>query len=148
MVRGEKSKNAPVPKHNYGVYNVHRLGMEGRTHPGSVWIWHKQFPDGSQQICKLTCIGVWPEKIDSDRGSQLVGAERELKEAWKKIDWKSSQRSSAQNDRINLGIWSCWYWYKKAVESLTKEAKCSIHFSVSNQGLSVHEFLTVLQWSV
>ena len=34
-------------------------------------------------------------------------------------------------------------WYKKAVESLTKEAKCSIHFSVSNQGLSVHEFLTV-----
>ena len=54
-----------------------------------------------------TCIGVWPEEIDSDRGSQLVGAERELKEAWKKIDWKSLQRSSAQNDRINLGIWSC-----------------------------------------
>ena len=24
-----------------------------------------------------TCIGVWPEKIDSDRGSQLVGAEIE-----------------------------------------------------------------------
>ena len=35
-------------------------------------------------------------------------------------------------------------WYKKAVESLTKEAKCSIHFSVSNQGLSVHEFLVSL----
>lgn len=54
-----------------------------------------------------TCICVRPEKIDSDPGSQLVGAERELKEAWKKIDWKSLQRSFAQNDWINLGIWSC-----------------------------------------
>ena len=31
----------------------------------------------------------------------------------------------------------------KKHELLTKVAKCSIHFSVSNQGLSVHEFLTV-----
>ena len=37
------------------------------------------------------------EKIYSDPGSQLVGVERELKEAWKKIDRKSLQRSSAQN---------------------------------------------------
>ena len=151
MVRGEKSKNAPVPKHNYGVYNVHRLGMEGRTHPGSVWIWHKQFPDGSQQICKLTCIGVWPEKIDSDRGSQLVGAERDMSSR------KPGKRliGSHHREAPHRMIGSTWAfgpadtpWYKKAVESLTKEAKCSIHFSVSNQGLSVHEFLTVLQWSV
>ena len=72
-----------------------------------------------------------------------MGAERELKEAWKKIDRTSLQRSSAQDG-------STWVfgpadnpWHQEAVESLVKAAKRAIHFSVSNQRLSVPEFLTV-----
>lgn len=94
-------------------------------------------------LSSFASISGWPEKIYSDPGSQLVGAERELKKAWKKIDRKSLQRSSAQDG-------SAWVfgpadspWHQAAVESLIKAAKRAMHFSVSNQRLSVPEFLTV-----
>ena len=76
-----------------------------------------------------------------------VRRSRELKEAWKKIDWLEVITDREAPHRMIGSTWAFGPadtpWYKKAVESLTKEAKCSIHFSVSNQGLSVHEFLTV-----
>ena len=73
MVRGEKSKNAPVPKHNYGVMFTDLAWRA--VHIQAVFGY-----DTSNFLMALsrfasTCIGVWPEKIDSDRGSQLVGAE-------------------------------------------------------------------------
>ena len=37
-------------------------------------------------LCRFASLRGWPEKIYSDPGSQLVGAEGELKEAWQKID--------------------------------------------------------------
>ena len=61
----------------------------------------------------------------------------------KKIDRESLQRSSGQDG-------STWAFdpvdsppHQGAVESLIKAAKRVIHFSVSNQRLSVAEFLTV-----
>ena len=90
-----------------------------------------------QQICNYP-----PEKIYNDPGSQLVGAERELKEAWKKIDRKSLQRSSAQNGATWVFGPADRPWHQGAVKSLIKAAKCTIHFSVSNQRLSVPEFLS------
>lgn len=81
--------------------------------------------------------------IYSDPGSQLVGAKREVKEAWQRIDRGSLQKYSVQNG-------STWVFgpansprHQGAVESLIKVAKRAIHFSLSNQRLSVPEFLTV-----
>ena len=94
-------------------------------------------------LSRFASLRGWPEKIYSDPGSQLVGAERELKEAWQRIDRELKRRDSAQNG-------STWEfgpadspWHQGAVESLIKAAKHAIHFSVSNQRLSVPEFLTV-----
>ena len=44
-----------------------------------------------------------PEKIYSDPGSQLVGAERELKGAWE----RSTESHYKEAQWINLRIWSC-----------------------------------------
>lgn len=93
-------------------------------------------------LSRFTSLRGRPEKIYSDPGCQLVGAERELKEAWQRINTESLQRDSAQNG-------STWVfgpgdspWHQGAVESLIKVANHAIHFLVSNQRLSVPEFLT------
>ena len=94
-------------------------------------------------LCRFASLRGWLEMIYSDPGSQLVGAERELKEASQRNDRESLQRDSVQNG-------STWVlgpgdspWHQGAVESLIKAAKHAIHFSVSNQRLPVPEFLTV-----
>ena len=48
-------------------------------------------------LSRFASIRGWPEKIYSDPGSQLVGTERELKEAWQKIDRESLHRDCVQN---------------------------------------------------
>ena len=94
-------------------------------------------------LSRFASIRGWPEKIYSDPGSQLVGAERELKEAWKKINQESLQRSSVQNGSTWAFGPADSSWHQEAVDSLIKAAKRAIHFSVSNQRLSLPEFLTV-----
>ena len=94
-------------------------------------------------LSRFASLRGWPEMIYSDPGSQLVGAERELKEAWQRIDRESLQRDSVQNG-------SAWVfgpadspWHQGTVESLIKATKRAIHFSVSNQRLAVPEVLIV-----
>lgn len=77
----------------------------------------------------------WPERIYSEPGSQLVGAERELKEAWQRINRESLQRDSAQNGSTWVFGPANSPWHHGAVESLIKAAKRAIHSSVSNQRL-------------
>ena len=69
---------------------------------------------------RFASIRGWPEKIYSDPGSQLVGAERELKEAWKKIDRKSLLRSSVQNGSTWVFGTADSHWHQGSVESLIK----------------------------
>ena len=94
-------------------------------------------------VSRFASLRGWPEMIYSDPGSQLVGAERELKEAWQRIDRESLQRDSVQNGSTWVFGPADSPWHQGAVESLIKAAKRAIHFSVSNQCLSVPEFLTV-----
>ena len=94
-------------------------------------------------LSRFASLRGWPEKIYSDPGCQLVGAERELKEAWQRFDRESLQRDSAQNGSTWVFGPADSPWHQGAVESLIKVAKHAIHFSVSNQRLSVPEFLTV-----
>lgn len=86
-------------------------------------------------LSRFASLRGWPEMIYSDPGSQLVGAERELKEAW--------QIDSVQNGSTWVFGPSSSPCHQRAVESLIKAAKRAIHLSVSNQRLSVPAFLTV-----
>ena len=92
-------------------------------------------------LSRFASLHGWPEMIYSDPGSQLVGAERELKEAWQRIDRESLQRDSVQNGSTWVFGPADSPWHQGAVEA--KTAKRAFHFSVSNQCLSVPEFLTV-----
>ncbi|KAK3745381.1 hypothetical protein QZH41_001419 [Actinostola sp. cb2023] len=87
--------------------------------------------------------GCRPEKIYSDPGSQLIGAGRELEEAWKNMDRQYLQKSGTKNGSTWIFGPADSPWYQGAVESLVKSAKRAIHFAVNNQRLSVPEFLTL-----
>ena len=84
-------------------------------------------------LSRFASLCGWPAKIYSDPGSQLVGAERELKEAWQRIDRESLQRDSAQNGSTWVFGPADSPWHQGPVESLIKTAKHAIHFAVSNQ---------------
>ncbi|KAK3753771.1 hypothetical protein QZH41_014230 [Actinostola sp. cb2023] len=92
---------------------------------------------------QVSSVRGWPEKIYSDPGSQLIGAGRELEEAWKNMDRQSLQKSGTKNGSTWIFGPADSPWYQGAVESLVKSAKRAIHFAVNNQRLSVPEFLTL-----
>ena len=94
-------------------------------------------------LSRFASIRGWPQKIYSDPGSQLAGAERELKEAWQKLDREDLHRNAVQNGANWVFGPADSPWHQGAVESLIKSAKRAIHFAVHNQRLSVPEFQTV-----
>ena len=49
-------------------------------------------------LTRFVSIQGWPEVIYSHPGSHLVGAEKELKEAWKSVVHHSSHKRGADND--------------------------------------------------
>ena len=94
-------------------------------------------------LSRFTGIRGWPDALYSDCGSQLVGAEKELRNVWLKLDQTAMVRKGTENGM-------CWKfgapdspWHQGAVESLVKQAKRSIHFAIHNQRLSPVEFLTI-----
>ncbi|CAB4022925.1 RNA-directed DNA polymerase from transposon X-element [Paramuricea clavata] len=94
-------------------------------------------------LSRFARIRGWPEFIYSDPGSQLIGAERELKEAWEKIDRSELHKSGLQNGLTWQFGSSDSPWYQGAVESLVKADKRAIVFAVGKRRLTVPEFLTV-----
>ena len=85
----------------------------------------------------------WPTTIYSDPGSQLVGTDRELKEAWNQIDREVLHKDGAWNGLTWLFGPTDSPWNQGKVEALVKAAKRAIHFVVHNKRLSVPEFFTV-----
>ena len=86
----------------------------------------------------------WPRTIFSDPGSQLVGAEKELKNMWTTLD-----KGKLTYEGCSRGL--TWVfgpadspWHQGAVESLVKSAKRAIHFAIQNQRLTATEFQTVV----
>jgi hypothetical protein len=94
-------------------------------------------------LSRFVSIRGWPEVVYSDPGSQLVGAEKELKEAWKSIVRQSLHKKGVENGLTWIFGPADSPWYQGAVESMVKGAKRAIKFAVNNQRLSVAEFLTV-----
>ena len=94
-------------------------------------------------LTRFVSIRGWPSTIYSDPGSQLVGAERELREAWSKIDRSALVRKGTENGLKWVFGPANSPWHQGLVEALVKSVKRSIHFAVYNQRLSASEFLTL-----
>ena len=94
-------------------------------------------------LSRFASIRGWPEFIYSDPGSQVIGAERELKEARDKIDRSELHKSGLQNGVTWKFGSADSPWYQGAVESLVKAAKRAIVFAVGKRRLQVPELLTV-----
>jgi hypothetical protein len=84
----------------------------------------------------------WPSLIYSDPGSQLVGAEKELTEAWTNMDKTAIQKASTgQGTEWRFGPADS-PWYQGAAESLIKGIKKCMRFSIGKKRLSASEFST------
>ena len=86
----------------------------------------------------------YPSYMYSDPGSQLVGADKELQEAWCNIDQPAIKRKCAENGMEWIFGPADSPWYQGAVESLIKGVKRSLKISIGNKRLSLPEFLTAL----
>jgi hypothetical protein len=94
-------------------------------------------------LSRFCSLRGWPQYIYSDPGSQLIGAERELREAWEKIDRRELNKKGVPNGLKWIFGSADSPWHQGAVESLVKAAKRAIHFAVGKKRLTVPEFLTV-----
>ena len=94
-------------------------------------------------LCRFANIRGWPEIMYSDPGSQLVGAERELKEVWLKLDKPLLMQKGLEKGMTWIFGPADAPWHQGAVESMVKAAKRGIHFVIGNKKLSMIEFLTV-----
>ena len=94
-------------------------------------------------LARFTAVRGWPEKLYSDPGSQLVGAEKELKEVWKRLRDDSLYKRALDNG-------TQWFfgpadspWHQGAVESLIKSAKRCFKLAIGEQRVTSAEFLTL-----
>ncbi len=94
-------------------------------------------------LSRFASIHGWPEYIYSDPGSQLIAAERELKEAWEKIDQSELHKNDIENGLTWVFGPADSPWHQGAVESLVKAAKRAIIYAVGKRYLTVPEFQTV-----
>ena len=85
----------------------------------------------------------WPTVIYSDPGSQLVGAERELQQAWSEMDNERLIKEGAQSGTRWIFGPADSPWHQGAVESLVRTVKKCIKFAVHGQRLSAAEYLAV-----
>ena len=98
-------------------------------------------------LSRFASIRGWPQFMYSDPGSQLIGAEKELNEAWKNMSHDELHKNGTKNGTKNGMTWvfgpADSPWHQGAVESLVKAAKRAIMFAVGKRCQSVPEFLTV-----
>ena len=92
---------------------------------------------------RFVSIRGFPATIYSDPGSQLIGADNELKEAWSQLDKDTIMRKGTENGLSWVFGPADSPWHQGAVESLVKSAKRAIDITIHNQRLSVPEILTL-----
>ena len=94
-------------------------------------------------LSRFASIRGWPQFVYSDPGSQLIGAEKELSNAWQSVSRDELHRNGTKNGMTWVFGPADSPWYQRAVETLVKAAKRAIMFAVGKRRLSVPEFLTV-----
>ena len=94
-------------------------------------------------LVRFASIRGWPEKLYSDPGTQLVGAEKELGEMWKMIRSESVYKRSTENGTQWTFGPADSPWHQGAVESLVKSAKRCFKLAINSQRVSPAEFATL-----
>ena len=95
-------------------------------------------------LARFASIRGYPSTIFSDPGSQLVGADNELQQAWLSMDRDLITKAGTERGLKWVFGPPDGPWYQGAVESLVKVAKHCIRISIGNQRLSLPEMTTVL----
>lgn len=94
-------------------------------------------------LVRFASVRGWPEKIYSDPGSQLIGAEKELVEMWQRMNSDTVyKRSIEQGTQWTFGPADS-PWHQGAVEALVKSAKRCFKLAVHGQRVSPAEFMTL-----
>ena len=93
-------------------------------------------------LSRFVHIRGWPAEIYSDPGSQLLGAERELREAWSQIEVKQLVKKGAQSGTKWIFGPADSPWHQGAAESLIKTVKKCLQYAVHSQRLTAAEYLT------
>ena len=94
-------------------------------------------------LSRFTSIRGYPARIFSDPGSQLIGADNELKKVWANMEAAEMIRNGAENGMEWTFGPGDSPWHQGAVEALVKSAKRAINLSIHNQRLSASEILTL-----
>jgi hypothetical protein len=113
----------------------------GALHIEAVYGYHRQ--SFLMALSRFACILGWPATIYSDPGSQLVGADRELKRLGIVLIVRHCIKMGLKNGLTWLLGPAESLWNQGKVEALVKAAKRAIHFAVHNKRLLVSEFLTI-----
>ena len=91
---------------------------------------------------RFVSVRGWPEKVYSDPGSQLIGAEKELREAWINLDRTHLIRKGAENGLSWTFGPADAPWYQGAVEALVKSAKRAFTFAFHGKRFTAAQFLS------
>lgn len=92
---------------------------------------------------RFVSVRGWPEKVYSDTGSQLVSVDKELRDAWSKLDHTRLSKDGAENGLQWVFGPADAPWYQGAVESLIKSVKRAFTFAFHGKRFSSSEFLSV-----
>jgi hypothetical protein len=92
---------------------------------------------------RFVSIRGWPAVIYSDPGTQLVGADRELRRMWKEVDKHSLYKVGTDHGLQWMFGPTNSPWYQGAVEALVKAAKRALKFSIASQRVSCSEFMAL-----
>lgn len=94
-------------------------------------------------LIRFASIRGWPQRIFSDPGSQLVGAEREMTTIWESIEKEAVYKESASNGTQWTFGPADSPWNQGAVEALVKSAKRCFKMAINSQRLAPSEFTTL-----
>jgi hypothetical protein len=91
---------------------------------------------------RFVSIRGWPQRIYSDPGSQLVGAEKEVAVAWREMGKENMIKVSTEHGTEWVFGPADSPWYQGAAEALVKTVKRGLRFSLSGKKLTATEFST------
>jgi hypothetical protein len=94
-------------------------------------------------LTRFSSLRGWPTTIYSDPGSQLIGADRELRGVWGGINHGSVESTSVDKGLQWIFGPADSPWHQGAVESLVKTVKRALKFGFNNQRLSAIELITI-----
>ena len=93
---------------------------------------------------RFSSIRGWPNVFYSDRGTQLVGASKELTDVISNLDWNKIKDSTRKDGKVSEWKFSPADapWYNGAAEALIKSAKRALNAAIGENVLRFSEMQT------